>query len=107
MFRLLISLPLSRSSTSQGKILTTRYYTGFAGFPQSQNRLPLKFFQLWTNTSCSAFLPGVQYPAEKVIVQEATMETEETQVRPEEDLLEKAEQTEEAVQESLLEIRIA
>ena len=35
------------------------------------------------------------------------METEETQVRPEEDLLEKAEQTEEAVQESLLEIRIA
>ena len=35
------------------------------------------------------------------------METEETQDRPEEELLEKAEQTEEAVQESLLEIRIA
>ena len=37
------------------------------------------------------------------------METDETQaqVPPEETLLEKAEQTEEAVQESLLEIRIA
>ena len=35
------------------------------------------------------------------------METEETQVRPEDELLERAEQTEEAVLESLLEIRIA
>ena len=35
------------------------------------------------------------------------MDTEETRVCPEEELLEKAEQTEEAVLESLLEIRIA
>ena len=50
----------------------------------------------WSTISCG-----------KVIVQEATMETEEMHASTDEVLLEKAEQTEEAVLESLLEIRIA